>query len=80
MRRESLAPSSQDCALIASAVSSALSERGLGVKRRLALAADVPEAVQGDVELLCRQVRITGTQNNWNQNAKTQGRLFVLSS
>ena len=45
----------QECAAIASAVASAVQQRGLG-KRKLALVADIPEAVRNDLELLCRQV------------------------
>ena len=44
----------QECAAIASAVASAVQQRGLG-KRKLALVADIPEAVRNDLELLCRQ-------------------------
>ena len=48
----------EECASIASAVAEAVRERGqqLG-KRKLALVADIPEAVRNDLDLLCRQVK-----------------------
>ena len=61
-------PCLQECAAIASAVAEAVRERGqqLG-KRKLALVADIPEAVRNDLDLLCRQV-------GWSSRTKVNGR------